>query len=69
MGDGDPSGSRYYYWADSSGYQSVKLFADVVADVDPQLGVHYAAEAEKYRKDILRRMVKKLGRCVSIAHK
>ncbi|MGD0897050.1 MAG: hypothetical protein ABR915_04385 [Thermoguttaceae bacterium] len=53
MGDGDPSGSRYYYWADSSGYQSVKLFADVVADVDPQLGVHYAAEAEKYRKDIL----------------
>jgi len=54
MGDGDPSGSRYYYWADACGYRSVKLFAEVIADVDPKLGADYAAEAEKYRKDILR---------------
>jgi hypothetical protein len=53
MGDGDPSGSRYYYWADACGYRSVKLFAEVIADVDPKMGADYAAEAEKYCKDIL----------------
>jgi len=53
MGDGNPSGSRYYYWADACGYRSVKLFAEVIADIDPQMGADYAAEAEKYRKDIL----------------
>ncbi len=53
MGDGDPSGSRYYYWADSAGYQSVKLFADAVAEIDPALGERYAAAAADYRKDIL----------------
>jgi len=53
MGDGNPSGSRYYYWADSSGYQSVKLLADVIADVDRGLGRELLAEAEKYRKDFL----------------
>ncbi len=53
MGDGDPSGSRYYYWADACGYRSVKLFAETIADIDPKMGADYAAEAEKYRKDIL----------------
>jgi len=53
MGDGDPSGSRYYYWADACGYRSVKLFAEVIADIDAQMGAEYAAEAEKYRRDIL----------------
>jgi hypothetical protein len=53
MGDGDPSGSRYYYWADAFGYRSVKLFSEVVADLDPKLGAEYAAEVEKYRQDIL----------------
>jgi len=53
MGDGDPSGSRYYYWADSASYQSVKLFADVIGDIDAGAGAHYAAEVDKYRKDIL----------------
>jgi hypothetical protein len=54
MGDGDPSGSRYYYWADACGYRSVKLFAEVIADIDPKMGADYAAEAGKYAKDILR---------------
>jgi len=53
MGDGDPSGSRYYYWADACGYRSIKLFAEVIADVDPKMAADYAAEAQKYRKDIL----------------
>ena len=53
MGDGDPSGARYYYWADACGYRSVKLFAEVIVDIDPALGADYAAEAEKYRQDIL----------------
>jgi len=53
MGDGDPSGSRYYYWADACGYRSVKMLADVIGDIAPQLGADYAAEAEKYRRDIL----------------
>jgi len=53
MGDGDPSGSRYYYWADACGYRSVKLFSEVIADIDPKMAADYAAEVEKYRKDIL----------------
>ncbi|NQT53881.1 hypothetical protein HQ576_17630 [bacterium] len=53
MGDGDPSGSRYYYWADACGYRSVKLFAEVIADIDPKMAADYAAEVEKYRKDFL----------------
>ncbi|MGD0092394.1 MAG: hypothetical protein ABSE73_20965 [Planctomycetota bacterium] len=53
MGDGNPSGSRYYYWADAFGYQSVKLFSGVLADLDPQQAAEYAAEVEKYRKDFL----------------
>ncbi len=53
MGDGDPSGSRYYYWADSAGYQSVKLLAEAIAELDPALGAQYAAEAAKYQGDIL----------------
>ena len=53
MGDGNPSGSRYYYWADSCGYQSVKLLADVLADVDPKTASELSAEAAEYRKDIL----------------
>jgi hypothetical protein len=53
MGDGNPSGSRYYYWADSAGYQSLKLLADVIADVDPKTGRELLAEAEEYRKDFL----------------
>ena len=53
VGDGDQSGSRYYYWADAFGYRSVKLFADVIAAIDPQMGTEYAAEAEAYRKDML----------------
>ena len=53
MGDGDPAGSRYYYWADACGYRSVKLFAEVIADIDPALGAEYAEQAAAYRKDIL----------------
>ena len=53
MGDGDPSGKRYYYWADAFGYQSVKLLADIVGDVDPKAGAELSAEVEKYRKDFL----------------
>jgi hypothetical protein len=53
MGDGDPTGSRYYYWADASGYRSVKLFAEVIAELDPALGERYAAEAARYLQDIL----------------
>ena len=53
MGDGNPSGSRYYYWADSAGYQSVKLLAGIIGDVDPKLGTELSAEAEAYRKDFL----------------
>ena len=53
MGDGDPSGSRYYYWADSAGYQSVKLLAEVVGDVDAKAAAELKAEAEAYRKDFL----------------
>jgi hypothetical protein len=53
MGDGDPSGSRYYYWADACGYRSVKLLAEVLADVDPKAAAEYAAEVEKYRRDLL----------------
>jgi hypothetical protein len=53
MGDGDPSGSRYYYWADACGYRSVKLLADILGDVDPQSAAELQVEVEKYRKDIL----------------
>ena len=53
MGDGNPSGSRYYYWADACGYRSVKLFAEAVADVDPKMAVDYAEQAAKYLKDFL----------------
>jgi len=47
MGDGDPSGSRYYYWADACGYRSVKLFAEVIADIDPKMG---AEMVQPYRE-------------------
>jgi hypothetical protein len=53
MGDGNPSGSRYYYWADACGYQSAKLFSEVIADVDPKMAADYAEETAKYRKDFL----------------
>jgi len=53
MGDGDPAGSRYYYWADACGYRSVKLFSEAIADIDPRMAADYAAEAEKYRQDFL----------------
>jgi len=53
MGDGDPSGSRYYYWADACGYRSVKLFSEVIADVDPKMAADYAEQAANYRKDFL----------------
>jgi len=50
-GDGDMG--RYYYPNDAFAYQSVKLFADVIADVDPKLGAEYAAEAEAYCTNML----------------
>jgi len=53
MGDGNPSGSRYYYWADSCGYQSLKLLADVIGDVDSKIASELSAEAQQYRGDIL----------------
>ena len=53
MGDGDPSGSRYYYWADAFAYRSVRLLADVIGDIDAKAAAGLSAEAEKYRKDIL----------------
>lgn len=53
MGDGDPSGSRYYYWADACGYRSVRLLADALAEIDPPAGKHYADEADKYLADLL----------------
>lgn len=53
MGDGDPSGARYFYVADASGHQSVKLLADVISEVDPQAGAALSAEADSYRRHIL----------------
>ncbi|HUT00808.1 MAG TPA: hypothetical protein VM031_00015 [Phycisphaerae bacterium] len=54
MGDGDPSGSRYFYVADASAYRSLALLAEVIAEVDPRAGKELAAEVQRYRKDILR---------------
>jgi len=53
MGDGDPAGANYFYMADAFAHRSVKLLAEVVGDVDPKFGAELAAEAEKYRNDIL----------------
>ena len=53
MGDGDPSGSRYFYVADASAHQSVKLLADVISEIDPPAGAALSAEADRYRRDIL----------------
>jgi hypothetical protein len=53
MGDGDPSGSRYFYVADASAHRSVKLLADVISEIDPQMGAALLAEANSYRRDIL----------------
>jgi len=53
MGDGDPEGANYFYTADAFAHRSVKLLAEVAHDVDAKLGAELAAEAERYRKDIL----------------
>ena len=53
MGDGDPKGAQYFYMADAAGHRSVKLLADVIAEVDPRAGAALSAEADRYRKDIL----------------
>ena len=54
MGDGDPSGSRYFYVADASAHRSVKLLADVISQIDPRTGAELSAEADRYRRDLLR---------------
>jgi hypothetical protein len=54
MGDGDPAGANYFYMADAFAYRSVKLLAEVIGDVDAKLAADLAAEAEAYRKDILK---------------
>ena len=51
-GDGDPSGARYWFWADTFAYQSVVLLAGVLAEVDAATSAKFTAEAEKYRKDL-----------------
>jgi hypothetical protein len=53
MGDGDPSGSRYFYVADASAHRSVKLLADVISQIDRKTGAELSAEADRYREDIL----------------
>ena len=53
MGDGDPSGANYFYMADAFAHRSVKLLAEVAADVDAAMAAELAAEAERYRHDIL----------------
>jgi hypothetical protein len=53
-GDGDPTGSRYYYFCDALGYQSVKLLADSVGDVDPAVAAELSAECAAWRRDIER---------------
>ena len=53
MGDGDPAGARYFYVADASAHQSVRLLADAISEIDPQAGAELSAEADRYGKDIL----------------
>jgi hypothetical protein len=50
-GDGDRG--RYYFPNDAFAYQSVKMFADVIAAIDPKMSAEYSAEAEAYLKDML----------------
>jgi hypothetical protein len=49
-GDG---GGRPFWMKDFGGYRSVKLLADVMADVDPRLGAELSGEAAQYRKDLI----------------
>ncbi len=53
-GDGDPTGSRYYYTCDAFGYQSVKLLADIAGDVDTTVAAELSAECAAWRRDIKR---------------
>jgi hypothetical protein len=62
-GDGDPSGSRYWWWNDAWAYESLRAIADVIGDVDPKAATEYAAECESYRKDIL----KVLDECIALS--
>jgi hypothetical protein len=48
-GDG---GGRLFVFADTTGYRSVKMLADALADVDPQTGKELAHEADLYKKDL-----------------
>jgi hypothetical protein len=49
-GDG---GGRAFILADVSAYQSVRLVADVLAEIDPPLGRELLAEADAYRDTLL----------------
>ena len=53
-GDGDPTGSRYYYLNDAFAYQSVKLLADIAGDVDAATAAELSAECAAWRQDIVR---------------
>ncbi len=50
-GDG---GGRAFILADICAYQSLRLVADVLAEVDPRLGRELAGEADAYREVLLR---------------
>ena len=46
-GDG---GGRYFIWPDAYGYQSLRLLADVLTEVDPRMGAELSGEAEQNLK-------------------
>jgi hypothetical protein len=62
-GDGDLTGTRYWWFNDSYAYEALRVLADVIGDVDPKAAAEYAAECERYRKDIL----KVLDECLALS--
>ena len=62
-GDGG-SGSRGGWWINNStAYESLRVLADVIGDVDPKAAAEYATECENYKKDIL----KVLNECIALS--
>ena len=53
-GDGDGEGSRCYFWNDAFAYRSILFCGKAISEIDPQVGGQLLAEAEAYRKDVLK---------------
>ena len=53
-GDGDGDARRCYLWNDAFAYRSILLCGRAAAEVDPEVGSQLLAEAESYRKDLVK---------------